>query len=258
MVCEDTLKIKNLPKELRDEEKKDFLMHFGAIEVKLITSVSKEKTVAFAKFKTKEIAKAVLQRLHQLTVLNSRLCVEYAESDIGESLPKIKTNESIEQANKKHFKTFINKLNSFNSSVNFNQPPPSHLRYVYPKPNRATINNIAHALASVPKFYNQVLHLMNRMNLPPPFSDAPDPPEMPVKLLMNISATTNNLSNNNGNESSESELESDSEGNVNNFVFIHNLTLSLCVFSLERHSSYLIKIAQYTEKFVNSHIYTLL
>ena len=45
-----------------------------------------------------------------------------------------------------------------------------------------TINNIAHALAGVPKFYNQVLHLMNRMNLPPPFAKIPEHLSMPSKI----------------------------------------------------------------------------
>lgn len=215
MASEVTLKVKNLPKDLSEQEKRDFLQHFGATHVKLITSRIKEKTVAFAKFESVEVAKSVLQKLHQLTVLNSRLCVEYADEDIGDNLPKVKVNERHEQVNKKHFKSFINRINAFNSSVNFNQPPPSHLKYTYPKANRATINNIAHALASVPKFYTQVLHLMNRMNLPPPFSDAPDLPDAALKPIVNSNATdVENVENNsrNGGESSESEMESEDDG----------------------------------------------
>lgn len=209
MVCEDTLKIKNLPLDLSDQEKEDLLRHFGAQKVKIITHTNKQKSITFAQFESKEVAKSVLLRLHQIKILNSRLCVEYAEHDIIQDNPKLKKIEA-GKSDKNNFKKFINKLNAFNSSVSFYQPPPSHLRYAYPKPNRATINNIAHALASVPKFYTQVLHLMNRMNLPPPFSDIPDPPHVslrqvpqpPAKQIVPEAKTKS---------SSESELESDPE-----------------------------------------------
>lgn len=177
MVCDDILRIKHLPKELSDVEKEDFLRHFGAVQVKIITN-SKQNTTAYAKFKSKEIAKSVMLRLHQISILNSRLCIEFAEYDVTENQIRQKPIEKTEPNNKVHFQAFINKLNAWNSSVSFNQPPPPHLKYIYPKPNRATINNIAHALSSVPKFYTQVLHLMNKMNLPPPFSNVPDPPRL--------------------------------------------------------------------------------
>lgn len=201
MVCEDTLRIKNLPKELSDAEKEEFLNHFGAIKVRIITSTARNKSVAFAKFDTKETAKNVMLRLHQLNILNSRLCVEYADQDIGCAEPKSHIKIDEDQNKTKYFKMFLNRLNAFNNSVNFFQPPPPHLKYAYPKPNRATINNIAHALASVPKFYTQVLHLMNKMNLPPPFSNVPDPP-----ARQNVTVPSEPKKS-----SSESEMESDSE-----------------------------------------------
>ncbi|KAJ8947180.1 hypothetical protein NQ314_008681 [Rhamnusium bicolor] len=169
MVCKDTLKIKKLPKELSEAQKEDFARHFGATKVKVVTSRVKEKSVVYAKFESEEFAKNVLIRLHQIMVLNCRLCVEYAENDILQGKPQLKKVEESDICNKKFFKTFVNKLTSFNESVGFHQPPPSHLKYLYPKANRATINNIAHALATIPRFYIQVLHLMNKMNLPPPF-----------------------------------------------------------------------------------------
>ncbi|CAH1992845.1 unnamed protein product [Acanthoscelides obtectus] len=170
MVCKDTLKIKNLPKELSEAQKEDFARHFGASKVKVVTSRVKEKSVVYAKFDSEELAKNVLFRLHQICVLNCRLSVEYAEHDILQGKTKLKKIDEPEVSGKKSYKTFINKLNAFNDSLGFDQPPPSHLKYLYPKPNRATINNIAHALATIPRFYTQVLHLMNKMNLPPPFA----------------------------------------------------------------------------------------
>ena len=222
MVCEDTLRIKHLPKELSDAEKEDLLRHFGAQKVKTVSN-SRNISVTFAQFESKEIAKTVLHRIHQITILDNRLCVEFAEHDIVEDKQKIQDPEKIEKDDGKYFRTFINKLNAFNSSVSFNQPPPNHLKYTYPKPNRATINNIAHALASVPKFYTQVLHLMNKMNLPPPFSDVPDPPRIslrhmppiltPAAVKSHVVVPTVTKE-----ESSESELESDPETFVKNDI----------------------------------------
>ncbi|XP_063920060.1 RNA-binding region-containing protein 3-like [Zophobas morio] len=210
MVCEDVLKVKNLPKELTDAEKEEFLKHFGATKVKQITSKSRQRSVVFARFESKEVAREVLFRLHQAYVLKNRLCVEYAVHDIG--LPKVKKIEETSSSSKEHFKTFVTKLNSFNSSVGFQQPPPPHLKYSYPKANRLTINNIGHALATVPKFYTQVLHLMNRMNLPPPFA-VPDPmrqrvPQQPVQQKNVVPPPPPKQQQG---SSSESELESDEE-----------------------------------------------
>lgn len=89
-MCEDTLKVKNLPKDLTDAEKEDFLRHFGAIQVKIITSKAKERSTAYAVFRSKAIAKNVMFRLHQAVVLNTRISVEYAENDLGKSLPPTK------------------------------------------------------------------------------------------------------------------------------------------------------------------------
>lgn len=44
----DILIIKHLPKEFSNDEKKDFLKHFGALDVKIIAS-RKKYSLAFAK-----------------------------------------------------------------------------------------------------------------------------------------------------------------------------------------------------------------
>lgn len=229
MVCKDTLKIKNLPKELSDAHKEDFVRHFGASKVKVITSRVKEKSVVYAKFESDELAKNVMCRLHQITVLNSRLSVEYAENDILQGKSKLKKVEETDISNKKFFKTFMNKLSAFNDSVGFHQPPPSHLKYLYPKANRATINNIAHALATIPRFYTQVLHLMNKMNLPPPFAvEQPPvrtitPSQHPVLLQKPIERPPPPMEippSKPPESSSESELETDDEDTFRNREYI--------------------------------------
>lgn len=139
-------------------------------------------------------------------LIHQRLCVDYAEYDIGERQSKTKKVENEDLTEQKYFKNFMTKLHSFNHSVGFHQPPPPHLKYEYPKANKATINNIAHALATIPKFYVQVLHLMNRMNLPPPFAM-----ENPPIIQQNAVVNRNIQQPQKAKTSSESELESDEE-----------------------------------------------
>ncbi|CAG9864493.1 unnamed protein product [Phyllotreta striolata] len=218
MVCKDTLKIKNLPKELSDAQKEDFVKHFGATKVKVLTSRAKEKSTVYGKFDSEDLAKNVMLRLHQITVLNCRLSVEYAENDIVQGKPKQKKIEDSDISSKKSFKTFVNKLTSFNDNVGFHQPPPSHLKYLYPKANRATINNIAHALLTIPRFYTQVLHLMNRMNLPPPFAVEQPPVRTinPAQHPVVEASAAKPPEGNSPKSSSESELESDTEDTFRN------------------------------------------
>ncbi|KAL4086651.1 hypothetical protein PRIC1_013820 [Phytophthora ramorum] len=49
--------------------------------------------------------------------------------------------------------------------------PSPLLEYKYPKATEGIVRNIANALIALPRFYIQVLHLMNKMNLPPPFDE---------------------------------------------------------------------------------------
>ncbi|KAI9347102.1 hypothetical protein BD770DRAFT_421545 [Pilaira anomala] len=48
-------------------------------------------------------------------------------------------------------------------------PPNPHLKYFYPDPTPDILANISNAIGTVPRFYTQVLHLMNKYNMPPPF-----------------------------------------------------------------------------------------
>ncbi|KAB5587227.1 hypothetical protein PHYPO_G00010700 [Pangasianodon hypophthalmus] len=55
-------------------------------------------------------------------------------------------------------------------------PSESDTEIFIPSPSSAILTNITHTLLSVPKFYVQVLHLMNKMNLPCPFGPVTTPP----------------------------------------------------------------------------------
>ncbi|KDO35969.1 hypothetical protein CISIN_1g036790mg, partial [Citrus sinensis] len=58
-------------------------------------------------------------------------------------------------------------------------PFPPHLEYAYPPVDGNILTNIVNALIAVPRFYTQVLHLMNKMNIPAPFRMALPTPPLP-------------------------------------------------------------------------------
>jgi U11/U12 small nuclear ribonucleoprotein SNRNP65 len=127
----------------------------------------------FIRFESQEFAEAVIQRLHQKELLGHRLTVELSQNDLdvnlmknSKPLPEIECNAN---EVKKLQEAYLKKLNSWSTAIDLNQPPPHHLRYSYPDPNPHILSNIANMLACNQKFYYQVLHLMNRMNLPAPF-----------------------------------------------------------------------------------------
>lgn len=81
----------------------------------------------------------------------------------------------------KRFQIFICRINYASSPL---------LEYAYPPINETIVTNITNgelseatlriAIIAVPKLYTQVLHLMNKMNLPPPFGPARKRPAMPA------------------------------------------------------------------------------
>ncbi|KAF4145148.1 RNA recognition motif-containing protein [Phytophthora infestans] len=65
--------------------------------------------------------------------------------------------------------------------LGLNYAPSPLLEYKYPKASESIVRNIANALIALPRFYTQVLHLMNKMNLPPPFEEDAIPGSFSVK-----------------------------------------------------------------------------
>lgn len=218
------LLIRHLPPYFSIDEKEDLLKHFGAVHVKNLSSKIKKSNTVFARFESEAAATAALHRLHQLDILGYPLTVEYArgvtEDDSGlMQSPDFHETEEEKENSHKHLQIFLHKLNTWNSPVNFTCPPPAHLKYQYPPPTPTVLHNISCTLASVPKFYTQVLHLMNKMNLPCPFQPMPFP-----KSEVLSSSVPLDMSEENDNvpqepvqtmelsEEEESELESDGEG----------------------------------------------
>ena len=151
--------VKKLPEELSDNDINDMLKYFGAISVSIMSPNGRMKGCAFAEFKTSEEAEIAMRKLHQAVLFKSRMVAVFSDKaflpvDQESCMQKPEPSQIIAQDCQK--------------CVQSKQPDPS-LHYLYPPPNSHILNNISHALVSVPQFYIQVLHLMNKMNLPPPF-----------------------------------------------------------------------------------------
>ncbi|XP_027016549.1 RNA-binding region-containing protein 3 [Tachysurus fulvidraco] len=171
-----TLIVRHLPADLSREEKEDLLVYFGALSVRVLSDKGPLKHTAFATFSSETSASKALRRLHQLRILGHTLVVEFSkdqDNTVVLKSPKITDrfaddpNEKEKKENQQPNLPLIETGIAPSHGLNF-QPNPT-LKYLYPLPSSAILTNITHTLLSVPKFYVQVLHLMNKMNLPCPF-----------------------------------------------------------------------------------------
>ncbi|XP_043527682.1 RNA-binding region-containing protein 3 isoform X2 [Frieseomelitta varia] len=177
-IVSDTLRILHLPPELSDERRNELFKKYGAIKTRTLR-LSKKYTMTFAKFQSQEIALQALLRLHQLNVRGQYLTVEFAKKPVSiektendlDNDKLTKEDNKKESTNRSNFQAFLQKLNSWSMNQAFTQPPPPNIQYEYSPPTRGTLIRIAIQLLKEPAFYTQVLHLMNRMNLPPPFEE---------------------------------------------------------------------------------------
>lgn len=173
-------------------------------------------TFFIIRFESQEFAEAVIRQLHQKELLGHRLTVELSPNDLDVNLMKCPKPLPIYESNidevKKIHEAYLKKLNSWSTALDLNQPPPHHLHYSYPDPNPHILSNIANALACNQKFYYQVLHLMNRMNLPAPFKPVEGYPLN--KFIKTETADKYTTTNETDPELSDSEMESENEDDL--------------------------------------------
>ncbi|KAH8355630.1 hypothetical protein KR200_008629 [Drosophila serrata] len=100
---------------------------------------------------------------------------------------------------------YVRRLYACNNHCDFTQPPPPYLGYSYPPINPEILARIGQQLQVNKRFYNQVLHLMNRMNLEPPFQKRSSSVLL-IKNHQNVATQTEVVPSD-----TESELESDDD-----------------------------------------------
>ncbi|XP_017757830.1 PREDICTED: RNA-binding protein 40 [Eufriesea mexicana] len=234
----DTLRILHLPLELSDERRNELFKKYGAIRTRTLRP-SRKYTITFAKFQSQEAATEALLRLHQLNVKGQYLTVEFARKTISTEKVENYSDNDIhtkeenkkESTNRSNFQAFLQKLNSWTMNQVFTQPPPPNIQYKYSTPTKGTLIRIAIQLLKEPSFYTQVLHLMNRMNLPPPFEELEA--EFPalkevydiekykdIFIKESLYLKENEDICNEGTEEEESEIESNEEDNTKSMEII--------------------------------------
>lgn len=172
---EQCLLVHNFPKTFSETDTRQLLQLFDPISVEILVP----HRAVYAKFSSRQHARDVLGVLHQQLLDGKRLYVEYANGSAHDMTSILKRSGIVDDnsdrltcayaSNETTFSDVMHKLYATNNNLNFNQPPPPYLRYNYPLIDRDIIDSISIALETSRKFYVQVLHLMNRMNLEPPF-----------------------------------------------------------------------------------------
>ncbi|XP_058065862.1 RNA-binding region-containing protein 3-like [Anopheles bellator] len=191
------LRIFNFPPLFTNVDVREYLHLFG-LEIKHLYK-RRAAVCALVYVSTEAAARLVIARLHQLLIISHRLKVEYSEVAMNDAEPDDAGEISV-TAKRKTADSILQK-SSFRGYEGF---PPPCLMYRYPKASSGTLNKISRELSTNVAFYYQVLHLMNKMNLTPPFETLKGSSEN-LQTLNLASHSLHSASDD------ESELESDTE-----------------------------------------------
>lgn len=182
-----TLLVRHLPEAITQEMLSRLFSHYGATAVRPCGG-GKLRNCAFVDFKDEMAANQAQSLLNRLRFLGKVLIVERANQ------PNAKNASEKHQEQLAHGMPQVPSMNAQNqknststaepiaSKLGVDYPFPPHLEYAYPPPDGNILTNIVNSLIAVPRFYTQVLHLMNKMNLPAPFRMALPTPPLPSQV----------------------------------------------------------------------------
>ncbi|XP_028790077.1 U11/U12 small nuclear ribonucleoprotein 65 kDa protein [Neltuma alba] len=188
-----TLLIKHLPEAISHETLSRLLSHFGASSIRPCSS-GRLRNCAFVDFKNDMLASQAHRQLNGLRFLSKVLSVERASNPIenskkssGSQLGKdskssVVKNATVSKSLNDNSKSGAPPSEPIAARLGVDYPFPPHLEYAYPPPDGNILTNIVNALIAVPRFYTQVLHLMNKMNIPAPFRMALPTPPLPAQV----------------------------------------------------------------------------
>ncbi|XP_044499464.1 U11/U12 small nuclear ribonucleoprotein 65 kDa protein [Mangifera indica] len=182
-----TLLVKHLPEAITHDTLTRLFSHYDASSVRPC-STGRLRNCAFVDFKSQALASQAHRQLNGLRFLGKVLTVERATKLHEDS--KLKDTEakprSLMEDSTDHNKGLksgglpASELIAPRLGVDY--PFPPFLEYAYPPPDGNILTNIVNALIAVPRFYTQVLHLMNKMNIPAPFRMALPTPPLPPSV----------------------------------------------------------------------------
>ncbi|CAF3401394.1 unnamed protein product [Rotaria sp. Silwood1] len=156
------LTVKNFPLLFNNNDRQEFLEHFGAIRIRCLPRFKNISNLIIADFGSNSQASQALRRLHQLEILARRLVVEYCPLELA--------HFAFSSSSHSYDDNEIALLHGISPGINqiYYSLPAERLAYIYPPIDDTILMNINNTLLSVPSFYTQVLHLMNKMSLPCP------------------------------------------------------------------------------------------
>lgn len=182
-----TLLIRHLPEAIPYDTLSRLFSHYGASSVRPCSG-GKMRNCAFVDFKNEALASQAHRQLNGLRFLGKVLAVERAnnkKSHNGKNAEttKVKDTTPITDLDKESKLGLFPKNEPIAEKLGIEYPFPPHLEYAYPPPDGNILTNIVNALIAVPRFYTQVLHLMNKMNIPAPFRMALPTPPLPPSAV---------------------------------------------------------------------------
>ncbi|XP_003744129.2 RNA-binding region-containing protein 3 [Galendromus occidentalis] len=154
------LQVRHLPRAFTETQSTALLKGHGA------HTVTFQRKSVFAFFDSEASARQAMQALHQLHLNESVLLVTFARANYP-SLPLLPPVLGQQQVPSEE--GMIRKLHAIAPHLNFNYILNPMVKYKYPPINDTILANICEALRDNSNFYTQVLHLMNKMCIPPPF-----------------------------------------------------------------------------------------
>ncbi|KAE9042167.1 hypothetical protein PR001_g6311 [Phytophthora rubi] len=197
-----SLRVRNLPAVLSSEAITSLLSHYGASRVRVLqrrnvassgkepgAAAPKKLQKAVATFASREAQQNAQRRLQRMELAGHYLQVEVVGDEAATTSTETQP-EAVETGHTLPLKgqpplpkglppplppTPAPVQNPLYAPVplaphlGLHYAPSPLLEYKYPKATESIVRNIANALIALPRFYTQVLHLMNKMNLPPPF-----------------------------------------------------------------------------------------
>ncbi|KAL0694593.1 hypothetical protein Bca4012_061773 [Brassica carinata] len=208
-----TLLVRHLPDGIPHDIVSRLFSQYGASAVRPCSG-GRLRNAAFVDFKNEAIASQAHRQLNGLRFLGKVLQVQRATTNKPSENKKPRLNEEPGKDGQPFAFSTVSSNNDSKSGqglagepiapkLGINYPFPPHLQYAYPPPDANILANITNALIAVPPLYTQVLHLMNKMNLPPPFRLALPTPPLPKAAQQPTELDHQS--------SSESEMESDEE-----------------------------------------------
>ncbi|KAF8728555.1 hypothetical protein HU200_017818 [Digitaria exilis] len=182
-----TLLVRHLPEAITQEMLSRLFSHYGATSVRPCAG-GKLRNCAFVDFRDEAAANHAHSLLNRLRFLGKVLIVERANlpnANNAHAKPQDQLVHGLSQVpstGSQNQKNSTSTAEPIAPKLGVDYPFPPHLEYAYPPPDGNILTNIVNALIAVPRFYTQVLHLMNKMNLPAPFRMALPTPPLPSQV----------------------------------------------------------------------------